>query len=270
MKNTQTITGMLIALCLLLFCRDLGAQEDAGGMPTHTNSIGIEFVQVPFGSFIMGEALRTECDTCNAALDETPRHKVFLSKPFYVSRYEITQRQWLALMDSNPSHFQGDDLPVDSVSWNNAQLFIYALNLREKTRAYRLPTEAEWEYAARAGTVTAYSFGEDPADLTDFGWYVMNSNLATHPVGKLAPNPWGLFDMHGNVYEWCQDRYLADYYTRAPSRNPTGPSAGEGNRVRRGGYWGSSARNLRSSDRDSFPPDLPASNTGFRLVMDLK
>jgi formylglycine-generating enzyme required for sulfatase activity len=101
----------------------------------------------------MGEALRTECDTCNAAYDETPRHKIWISKPFYISKYEVTQRQWLEVMEANPSYFIGDQRPVDKVSWTNAQLFIYALNVHEKTTAYRLPTEAEWEYAARSGSV---------------------------------------------------------------------------------------------------------------------
>ncbi|MFH2067576.1 MAG: formylglycine-generating enzyme family protein [Pseudomonadota bacterium] len=269
-KKRSVIMLWMIQGVLLLLRPDLAAQETLKKEQAYTNSIGVEFLLIPAGSFIMGEALRTECNTCNAALDETPRRNVSITKPFYIGRYEVTQQQWLAVMDANPSHFKGDRHPVESVSWNNVQLFIYALNAREKTTAYRLPTEAEWEYAARAGSVTAYSFGEDASELADYGWYVMNSNLKTHPIGQLAPNPWGLYDMHGNVYEWCRDWYLADYYGRASSKDPTGPATGDGKRVRRGGYWGSSTRILRSSDRDFLPPEAAAGNTGFRLVKELQ
>jgi formylglycine-generating enzyme required for sulfatase activity len=269
-KKRYIVILWMVQGVLLLLRPDLAAQEALKNGQTYTNSIGIEFILIPAGSFIMGEALRTECNTCNAAPDETPRRKVLITKPFYIGRYEVTQLQWLAVMDSNPSHFKGDMRPVESVSWNNVQLFIHALNVREKTTAYRLPTEAEWEYAARAGSVTAYSYGEDASELADYGWYVMNSKLKTHPIGQLAPNPWGLCDMHGNVYEWCRDLYLADYYSGAPVKDPTGPAAGDGKRVRRGGYWGSSARILRSSDRDSLSPEIAAGNTGFRLVKELQ
>jgi len=232
-----------------------------------TNSIGIDFLPIGSGEFIMGEATRNECDTCNAAADETPRHRVTVSKSFLISKYEITQAQWLAIMESNPSRFKGADRPVESISWQNVRLFIYALNTSEISDKYRLTTEAEWEYVARAGTDEAYSFGDTPDMLGQHAWYVNNSGAKTHPVGLRQPNPWGVYDMHGNVFEWCQDWYGTGYYSQSPSADPAGPASGRA-KVRRGGSWGSSARICRSSDRDSFSPDYPSSNTGFRLVME--
>ncbi len=253
------------SLPLLLFgCSD----RDRTGSPGEnniTNSIGIEFVLIPAGEFVMGEALRTECNTCNAESDETPRHSVRISNPFYISKYEVTQKQWLAIMNSNPSAFKGKNRPVENVSWDNIQLFIASLNVNEKTEAYRLPTEAEWEYVARAGSQKAYSFGDNPSKLKAYGWYAVTSGARTHPVGRLKPNRFGVYDMHGNVFEWCQDQYGADYYAKSPQRDPRGPSI-DAERVRRGGGWGSSGRICRSANRDSFASDYRASNTGFRLV----
>ena len=132
---------------------------------------------------------------------------------FYLGKYEVTQSQWQVVMGNNPSRFQGDNLPVEQMSWEDVQTFIRKLNAREGEDTYRLPTEAEWEYAARAGSTTAYSFGHSDSRLGEYAWYYMNSGRKTPPVGQLKPNAWGLYDIHGNVSEWAQDRYSKDYYT---------------------------------------------------------
>ncbi len=248
-----------------------GSQEigKKNSIPTaFTNSIGMEFVLIPSGEFIMGEATREECDTCNALPNETPRHSVTVSKAFYVGRYEVTQEQWLAVMDNNPSLFKGKNRPVENVPWESVQLFIHAINTSEKTDTYRLPTEAEWEYAARAGSSNTYCFGDDPDVLKKYAWYIVGSGAKTHSVGLLLPNSWGLYDVHGNLFEWCQDWYGEEYYSKSPLKDPVGPEFG-GKRVRRGGFWGSSKNCCRLSYRDFFSPDIPSSNTGFRLVKEL-
>lgn len=266
---SSVFTGLLL-LSISFFT--IGCSESPKGegklTGTITNSIGIEFVMIRPGSFSMGDATRQECDTCRADVDETPRHPVTISRPFYLSRTEVTQAQWLALMDGNPSRFKGDRHPVEYVSWNNVQLYIFALNHREKTEAYRLPTEAEWEYAARAGTEKSYPFGDEERKLPGYGWHSVNSGAKTRKVGKLAPNPWGLYDMHGNVLEWCQDWYGRDWYGKSPVTDPDGPRTGA-TKVRRGGFWGSHARACRVSARTHFPPAGRGGNTGFRLVKEL-
>jgi formylglycine-generating enzyme required for sulfatase activity len=166
----------------------------------------MEFVLMPAGTFTMG----SPASDPNAYDDEKPAHQVTISKPFYMGKYEVTQAQWKAVMGSenNPSYFKGDSLPVDHVSWRDVQEFIQKLNRREEQASgvfCRLPTEAEWEYAARAGTTTLYSFGDDAAELDDYAWYAGNADHTSYPVGQKKPNAWGLYDMHGNVSEWCQD-----------------------------------------------------------------
>src|SRR5262249_9745907 len=152
-----------------------------------------------------------------------PQHRVTL-RAFYLGIYPVTQAQWDAVMASNPSHFKGPDRPVESVPWDDCEAF--CRKLTELTgHLCRLPTEAEWEYACRAGTTTAYSFG-DKAKLGEHGWYEANSGGQTQPVGKQKPNAWGLYDMHGNVWEWCQDWYAADSYAKTPDEAPPGPLEG--------------------------------------------
>ncbi len=217
-----------------------------------TNSIGVTFVLIPSGSFTMGSN-STEGDN-----DEKPPHTVAISRSFYLARTEVTQAQWMALMKSNPSKFQGNDLPVEQVSWNNAQEFIQNLNAMEKTTRYRLPTEAEWEYACRAGTAIDHS-----DDMSSFGWYSPNSQGTTHPVGQKQANAWGLYDMLGNVYEWCED--WVDIYPREMVTDPHGPSSGS-RRVARGGSWFVHANRTRSYFRDSFNPEYRFADMGFRIV----
>jgi len=173
----------------------------------HTNSIGMKFTLIPVGEFMMGsEEFKWS----------RPVHSVKIQTSFYLGIYQVTQREWKAIMGNNPSEFNGNDLPVESISWNEVQDFIKKLNEKEGTNKHRLPTEAEWEYAARAGTTTRYSFGDDDSKLGEYAWYSENSGDKTHPVGKKGANPWGLYDVHGNVWEWVQDPWH-DTYNGAPA-----------------------------------------------------
>jgi len=212
-------------LALVLF--SLVFRPGANIESTFRNSIGMEFMRIPAGTFQMGS------NDPNAYNDEKPVHTVRISKPFYLGKYEVTQGQWEAIMGKNPSQFQGGPkLPVESVSWEDVQEFIRRLNAEEGRKSYRLPTEAEWEYAARAGTMTAYSYGDDARQLEEYAWYQENSGKKTHSVGQKQPNAWGLYDMHGNVGEWVQDWYGP--YTTGAVEDPVGPSSGLF-RVNRGG-----------------------------------
>ena len=151
-------------------------------------------------------------------------HEVTISRGFYLGKYEITQGQWESVMGSNPSYFGGSNRPVEQVSWNDVQEFIGRLNEAAGEEVYRLPTEAEWEYACRAGTTTRWSFGDDEGQLGEYAWYTgNNSPYGTKEVGTKRPNPWGLYDMHGNVWEWCQDWYGS--YTSDSQIDPAGPAA---------------------------------------------
>jgi formylglycine-generating enzyme required for sulfatase activity len=177
----------------------------------------------------------------------------------------VTQSQWEAVMGNNPSPHKGDSQPVVRVSWVDIQVFIRKLNAREGGLVYRLPTEAEWEYATRSGLQTAYGFGDSSHQLNQYAWYGENAEGQPHPVGQLKANRWGLYDLHGNVWEWLQDWYGATYYQDSPHRNPQGPSSGS-HRVVRGGSWSSGARNCQSASRGHWPPDFRSDYVGFRLL----
>jgi formylglycine-generating enzyme required for sulfatase activity len=217
-----------------------------------TNSIGMKFVQIPSGTFTMG-SISSEAES-----HETPPHTVTISRSFYVATTEVTQVQWKAVMGSNPSKFQGDDLPVEQVSWNDTKEFIRKLNTKEGTTRYRLPTEAEWEYACRAGTT-----GDRYGDMVSTAWYDPTSGSKTHPVGQKQANAWGLYDMLGNVYEWCED--WKDAYPSGNVTDPRGPSSGWG-RVVRGGSWLIHANRARCDFRDFLTPDERRDDVGFRVV----
>ncbi|HXG17813.1 MAG TPA: SUMF1/EgtB/PvdO family nonheme iron enzyme [Methylomirabilota bacterium] len=227
----------------------------------YTNSLGMQFVLISAGEFTMGAEEST--DSANAK----PAHKVSISRPFYIGKFEVTQGQWSTLMETNPSHFTGDpQLPVENVSWTEVQEFIRRLNAREGSPRYRLPTEAEWEYAARACAATDYSFGNDVAQLGQYAWFDENADKRTHVVGKLQPNAWGLHDVQGNVWEWCQDWY-GDYPADAV-RDPTGSPQGAF-RVYRGGGWyrGASSLYCRLASRHGARPTFRHPALGFRLVL---
>ncbi len=245
---------LVVALVVLVFYKP--PLEEA----TFQNAIGMEFVRIPAGTFRMGS---TDGEADN---DEQPVHTVRISRPFYLGKYEVTQGQWKAVMHKNPSpsHFEGsDELPVESVSWEDVQAFITQLNDNKEGYTYRLPTEAEWEYAARAETKTAYSFGDESSRLDEYAWYSGNAEGKTHPVGKRKPNPWDLHDMHGNVWEWVRDRY--GEYTAGSTADPTGPSSGT-HRVYRGGSWDSYARGCRSAHRYYWHPGSRYHSLGFRVL----
>jgi formylglycine-generating enzyme required for sulfatase activity len=231
-----------------------------------TNSIGMKLVLIPAGEFLMGSP-----DTDKEALDrEKPQHRVRITRPFYLGATEVMQGQYRVVTGADPSHFKGsDDLPVEQVSWEDAQAFCDKLNALEKEglggTSYRLPTEAEWEYACRAGTATRFGFGDADASLGEYAWFEGNSGDKTHPVGQKRPNAWGLYDMHGNVWEWCWDGYEENYYANSPGADPLGPS-GAAVRVRRGGGWGGSPRDCRAALRRWSSPGLRSLDLGFRVA----
>jgi formylglycine-generating enzyme required for sulfatase activity len=250
----------LLLFCLLIYGFQSG--EGQAQDKTFTNSIGMEFVLIPSGSFMMGSDSNIEQGYSN----EKPRHKVTISQPFYLGKYVVTQEQWVAVMGNNPSKFKGRTNPVEQVSWDETQEFIRLLHAKEGHNRYRLPTEAEWEYAARAGTSSAYFFGNDKNALSDYAWYNNNSGGATHPVGQKQPNAWGLYDVHGNVWEWVADWYEEEYDANGPETDPKGPSSASA-RVDRGGGWGSGAGLCRSAARARGAPGLRLNNIGFRLAL---
>lgn len=219
-----------------------------------------KFALIPSGSFMMG----SPADEVDRNTDEKPL-RVTISRSFYIQTTQVTQGQWKTVMGNMPFSFNdgGDDCPVENVSWIDTQAFIQKLNSHEKMDRYRLPTEAEWEYAARAGSNTAYCFGNDPGLLSEYAWYDKNSEGKTHPVGRMKPNAWGLYDMHGNVFEWVKDWYRD--YPFSSVTDPEGPRSGSCG-VNRGGSWGSAARHCRSANRDYNGPDDHYSVLGFRLV----
>ena len=197
--------------------------------------------------------------------DEGPVHHVTISKAFYLSKYEVTQKQWNEVMGDNPSHFKGDDLPVEKVSWDDVQEFIKKLNEKESTDKYRLPSEAEWEYAARAGTTTRYSFGDDDSKLGEYAWYRENSGVKIHPVGKKGANPWGLYDMHGNVWEWVQDEWH-NSYNSVPLNGSAWEDGSGAFRIVRGGGWYNNAGLCWSAFRNRNDPGNRFNDLGFRLL----
>jgi len=235
------------------------------------NSIGMEFMLIPAGEFTMGssqsaETLAKGFDTKAEYFEgEHPPHRVKISKPFYLGATEVTHEQYQQVMGENPSRYKGDpQRPVESVSWEDAVAFCQRLSEKEG-KTYRLPTEAEWEYACRAGSTTKWCFGDSESQLRDFAWYDDNSRGPTHPVGRKKPNAWGLFDVHGNVWEWCADWYDADYYSDSPATDPKGPDSADV-RVLRGGSRNFNPRFTRSACRLGLSPVVRLSFIGFRLA----
>lgn len=212
MKSMLLVGAILLTL---VFPPQTWAEQEQAKAKIINNSIGMEFVFIPAGSFVMGNS--------EGKGDETglPLHNVSITKPFYMQTKEVTQRQWAAIMNGNPSYFKGDwERPVETVSWDDVQNFIMRLSAKENTNNYRLPTEAEWEYACRAGLNGKKSFGEDPATLDQYAWYAENSRDNTHTVGKKLSNAWGLYDLRGNVWEWCADFYTWDNMSSASVQDP--------------------------------------------------
>jgi formylglycine-generating enzyme required for sulfatase activity len=221
--------------------------------------ITIKLVLIPAGKSVMGSPDSEQ----GRRKDEGPQHEVVISRPFYMGVTEVTQTQYQAVMGNNPSEFKGPRNPVENVSWNYATEFCKKLS--EKTRqAVRLPTEAEWEYACRAGSNTKFCFGDANEGLGDYAWYGDNTGRTTQPVGQKKPNAWGLYDMHGNVWEWCADWY--GDYPKGVVTDPQGPASGT-YRVLRGGCWFYDPFLCRSAYRDSDSPDYRYGHCGFRVVV---
>ena len=235
----ETFTGPL--------AKPTGPLSLAVALATLRNTIGMSFKLIPAGEFMMGSP---ESEKGRDA-DEAQR-AVKIPSAFWIGVYQVTQSEYESVMGVNPSYFKGANSPVESVSGNDAVAFCAKLSSLPSEvaagRVYRLPTEAEWEYACRAGTTTAYSFGDDAKDLGKYAWFDDNSGNTTHGVGEKLPNSWGLYDMHGNVWEWCSD-------------------AEGSSRVRRGGSWLYDAAHCRTAYRSTYMPKILFYNIGFRLAL---
>jgi len=270
----------------------------------HTNSIGMKFNLIPAGTFMMGSSMLPEetasvflksvraetlkeaeamkaCDR-EAFRGEHPQHRVRITQPFYLGVFEVTQGEWAAVMGTYPWRItpyakDGLDYPASCVSWGNAVAFCEKLTGKEGV-TYRLPTEAEWEYACRAGTVTEFHFGDDVSQLGDYAWFDANTfhvdEKHAHKVGQKKCNLYGLYDMYGNVWEWCSDWYDSDYYANSPTDDPAGPYAlprmpgPYQARVLRGGSWYDHAARCRSAYRLATVPGFYGFNFGFRVAKD--
>jgi len=296
-KRTRSLTGFYVAVCVVIALGLFGGwfwktwtvwwfdaaeaqrrQAEASaqlGLPVEKvidlgGGVKLELVLIPAGRFRMGD---------QAGQDEDAGHQwVLITKPFYIGKYEVTQEVWEKVMGTNPSGFKGAKNPVESVSWDGCQEFLKKLNAlphpypspfgrgSKGEGLFRLPTEAEWEWACRAGTRTRFCFGGEESGLADYGWYDGNSGRTTHPVGAKKPNAWGLYDCHGNVWEWCGDWYHEYSQGWWPKVDPTGPVTGD-HRVLRGESWLCIARGCRSACRvNDACPVLFSGILGFRLV----
>jgi len=266
--SVLTVTIAIGACSLVISAWALEPAQEGSAVAYSANDVGMQFVSVPAGQFPMGCSEGVKPVEC--APDEKPRHSVQITKAFEIGKTEVTQKQWQMVMGSDPSRSKGDTLPVEQVSFQDAQAFLRKLNARDDGFLYRLPTEAEWEYAARAGTAdqfagakVANSLGRfSPAD--DWAWYNVEK---TQPVANKKPNTWGLYDMRGNVAEWVQDRYDPKYYAKSPMPDPKGPESSDGGRGVRGGTFHDDGPWLtRVSLRMHFPEDYQHFDLGFRVV----
>jgi formylglycine-generating enzyme required for sulfatase activity len=249
---------VLALVVMLSGCRP-AAHQETGGPRAQVTPGGIEMVAIAGGEFEMGAGDEDEPDQ--------ELHKVYVS-PFMIDKYLVTQEEYQKLTGRNPSHWTGPRNPVDQVRWREAAAYCNARSQAEglqpaydprtwecdfEADGYRLPTEAEYEYALRAGSTSVYFFGDAADDLKRYAWFKENSPRGSHPVGEKPANPWGLCDMMGNVWEWCQDYYHEDYYQHSPERDPRGPAAGQ-DRVVRGGCWNSKPDHCRSAYRNFEMP----------------
>ncbi len=262
----KNILFVLIVPVLILSSVVLAQQPKDAGAPAPTPGFtdpltGMEFVLVKGGCYDMGDTFG------DGYSDEAPVHRVCV-KDFYIAKYVVTQDQWRKVMENNPSSFAGcgGNCPVEKVSWNDAQRYLYALNQRSG-KSYRLPTKAEWEYAARSGgRKEKWAGTSNESELSEYAWYAANAVKQTHPVGRKRPNGLGLYDMTGNVWQWVADWYDGGYYKNSPQDDPKG-SASDIHRVLRGGSWSSGPKDIRAGDRFNHGPDRRDNDMGFRLAM---
>ena len=287
LAGRHLLRGLAVGLLGLV----VGCGDERGGSPRTqeppakpatpqavTTTSGIRMVLLPAGQFVMGDDGGED--------DEKPAHTVSVSA-FYMDVHEVTQKDYVALLGKNPSLTKGDDLPAEQMSWTFAARYCNLRSLKEglqpcydlgkhppacnfQASGYRLPTEAEWEYACRAGGRGRYAFGDDPRRLAEHAWFEGNARKKTHPVATTRPNAWGLYDLHGNVWEWCHDRYGERYYAESPGKDPRGPATGD-ERVLRGGGWRSGAEACRCAARFYESPGLADvcfgyEEYGFRCV----
>ncbi|MDA7620622.1 formylglycine-generating enzyme family protein [Verrucomicrobia bacterium] len=235
--------------------------------PITIPGLNLDMMAIPAGTFVMGSP-DDEKDRDPMSIVEGPQTTVTITKPFWLGKTEVTQAQWKAVMGNNPSHFKGDELPVEMVSWNDVAAFCKKLNEMKRDTLpagyhYTLPTEAQWEYACRAGTTTRFYFGDDPdyVELENYAWCGDNSSGKTHPVGEKLPNDWGLYDMHGNVWEFCLD-WNGDY----PGGSVSDLQGPQSSSIRGGGWFGG-VRHSRSAARTDWDPGLPFDTNGFRVAL---
>ena len=221
--------------------------------------VKLEMVLIPAGEFMMGSPVNNE---------NYQKHHIRIGKAFNLGKYPVTQEQWNAVMDDNPSQFRGAKRPVECVSWDDCRVFLGKLNVVTKGQVgkFVLPTEAQWEYACRAGSKTTFCFGDKSSMLDEYAWYTENSADKTHPVGEKKPNAWGFYDMHGNVSEWCEDWFDLYYYENSPKNDPRGPESGSF-RVGRGGGWGSRAISCGCAVRGCEKPGERAPYLGLRVAL---
>jgi len=292
MRSTFGVTLLAISVSLSIFTPPCVKAQEAPIAKTPTPSkphetwqepaTGMKFVKIEGGCFQMGqnqtEQRLLKRDAVNSEFDkyfsdELPQHKVCVDE-FWMGIHEVTQGEWRKIMEFNPAVFQdGDDYPVEMVSWDDAQLFIDKLNALDNISQLRLPSEAEWEYAARAETTTIYSTGDTitGSEANFNGSFPFGLNLrdeyrkSTMPVGSFTANAFGLYDMHGNVWEWCNDWYKANYYSQSPTLNPVGPETGQ-MKVLRGGSWFRYSAHIRSATRYKNKQSGQYGDTGFRVV----
>jgi formylglycine-generating enzyme required for sulfatase activity len=270
--------ALFVVLCVASISPAAAAMQDVSPLPTLVRTpLGMEFVLVPAGEFVMGsdeKALDAQWTALSALTTtpsrtliaaQSPAHRVAISRPFYLGRYELTRAQWRAIMGTDPSPVPdcGDSCPVSNVSWTDAEAFIARLNDRHDGHHYRLPTEAEWEYAARAGGEPLTGAALDAA-----AWHGGNAGQRPHPVGQKQPNAWGLHDMLGNIWEWVQDRYDVSYYRASPVLDPRGPETGGTREARGGGFMEPSFFSSPTWRAPGKQPDTATFDIGLRVLME--
>ncbi len=262
---------MRYALLCIILVIGLSSPAFCQQLKEITNSIGMKFVFISAGTFKMG-APAGDVGSFNAKQHlVAKKREVTLTKSYYLGVYEVTQDEYEKVMGNNPSKFRGEKNPIEMMSWIDAVSFCKKVSEipEEKAagREYRLPTEAEWEYACRAGSTTSFSYGDTAESLGEYAWFNENLEAMTHPVGEKKPNRWGLYDMHGNVNEWCQDLHEASY-PKGPATDPQGPTIGSFH-VLRGGDWRSIPAYCTSTHRSTFVPTSGSPHNGFRVAMSL-